>query len=74
MLQKLRAKREEKGLTTKEMAELMNYKSASTYSKKEREEIPLSVDEAKKICIILNTTLDEIFLNKSYLDKIENKI
>lgn len=73
MLQKLRNKREEKGLTIKDMADLLNYKSSSTYAKKEREEIPINIEEAIKICIILNTTLDEIFLNKNYLNKIENK-
>lgn len=70
MLKKLREKREEKGLTIEEMANLLNYKSSSTYAKKEREEIPISITEAKKICIILNTTLDEIFLSKNYLNKI----
>lgn len=70
MLQKLREKREEKGLTIKDMANLLNYKSSSTYAKKEREELPINITEAKKMCIILNTTLDEIFLSKNYLDKI----
>lgn len=70
MLQKLREKREEKGLTIKDMANLLNYKSSSTYAKKEREELPINITEAKKMCIILNTTLDEIFLNKNYLNKI----
>lgn len=71
MLQKLRNKREEKGLTIKNMAELLNFRSSSTYAKKEREEIPLNIEEARKICFILNTTLDEIFLDKNYLNKIE---
>ena len=70
MLQKLREKRGEKGLTIKDMANLLNYKSSSTYAKKEREELPINITEAKKMCIILNTTLDEIFLSKNYLDKI----
>lgn len=70
MLQKLREKREEKGLTIKDMSNLLNYKSPSTYAKKEREELPINIEEAKKICIILNTTLNEIFLSKNYLDKI----
>lgn len=70
MLQKLREKREEKGLTIKDMANLLNYKSSSTYAKKEREELPINITEAKKMCIILNTTLDEIFLSKNYLNKI----
>lgn len=73
MLQNLRNKREEKGLTTKNMADLLNYKSSSTYAKKERGEIPISIEEAKKICFILNTTLDEIFLSKNYLNKTEKR-
>ena len=63
MLNKLREKREEKGLTTKDMANLLNYKSSSTYAQKERGNLPINIDEAKKICIILNTPLDEIFLS-----------
>ena len=73
MLQNLRNKREEKGLTINNMAKLLNYKSSSTYAKKEREEIPINLEEAKKICFILNTTLNELFLDKNYLNKIENK-
>lgn len=73
MLYKLRRKREEKGLTVEDMAKLLNYKSSSTYSKKEREEIPINIEEAKKICIILNTTLDEIFLKENYLNKTEKR-
>ena len=73
MLQNLRNKREEKGLTTKNMADLLNYKSSSRYAKKERGEIPISIEEAKKICFILNTTLDEIFLSKNYLNKTEKR-
>lgn len=72
MLQKLRKMREDKGLTVKDMSNLLNYKSPSTYAKKEREEIPISLYEAQKICIILNTTLDEIFLSENYLNKIQN--
>jgi transcriptional regulator with XRE-family HTH domain len=71
MLEKLRKKRKEYNLTVYDMANLLHLKSASTYSKKERGEIPINIDEAKKICLILRCSMDEIFLNKNYLNKIE---
>ena len=61
MQKQLREKRQERNITVKEMAELLGYKSDSTYSKKERGEIAITVDEAKKICLILNCTMDDIF-------------
>lgn len=69
MLKKLRENRKRKGLTTADMAKLLNLKSSSTYAKKEREEIKISLEEAKKICIILNCSLDEIFLSRNYLKR-----
>lgn len=73
MLDRLRKKREERNFTVEDMANLLNYKSSSTYSKKEREEIQMYLYEAIKICMILNCTLDEIFLPKNYLNKIEKR-
>ena len=61
MQKQLREKRQERNITVKEMAELLGYKSDSTYSKKERGEIAITVDEAKKICLILNCSMDDIF-------------
>lgn len=63
MQKQLREKRQERNITVKEMAELLGYKSDSTYSKKERGEISITVDEAKKMCLILNCTLNDIFFN-----------
>lgn len=61
MQKKLREKRQEKNITVEEMAELLGYKSASTYSKKERGEIVITINEAKKICLILGCSMDSIF-------------
>lgn len=74
MLKKLRENRKRKGLTTSDMAKLLNFKSSSTYAKKEREEIRISLEEARKICIILNCSLDEIFLSQNYLNKIKKEV
>ncbi len=61
MQKELREKRQERNITVKEMANFLGYKSDSTYSKKERGEIAITIDEAKKICIILNCTMNDIF-------------
>lgn len=61
MQKKLREKRKERNITTSEMAELLGYKSSSTYAKKERGEIAITLDEAKKMCIILGCTINDIF-------------
>lgn len=70
MLHRLRKKREDKGFTISNMANILNYKSSSTYAKKEREEIPLNINEAIKIVMFLDCGLDEIFLPQNYLNKI----
>lgn len=62
MQRKLREKRKNRNLTIKEMANLLGYKSQSTYAKKERGEIVISTDEAIKICLILDCPFEEIFL------------
>lgn len=58
---KLREKRKSKKITCKQMAKILGFKSDSTYSKKERKELPITIDEANKIAIVLGCTLDEIF-------------
>lgn len=60
MLNKIIEKRKEKNITQEEMAKIIG-KKASTYAKKEREELPTTIDEAKKICGFLNCDLN-IFL------------
>lgn len=67
MFYKLRNKRIERNITVSEMAEMLNLKSASTYSKKERGEIPIKIEEAKKICLILGCGMDDIFLKWKYV-------
>ena len=54
-------KRKEKNITQEKMAEIIG-KKASTYAKKERGELPITIDEAKKICEFLDCELN-IFLN-----------
>lgn len=61
MLSEVIKKRKEKNITQKEMAKVIG-KKASTYAKKERGELPITIDEAKKICDFLNCELN-IFLN-----------
>lgn len=61
MFKNLIIKRKEKNITQEEMAEIIG-KKASTYAKKERGELPITIDEAKKICEFLDCELN-IFLN-----------
>lgn len=71
MEKELREKRKERKITVKEMAKFLGFKSDSTYSKKERKEIPITIDEAKKMCVILNCSMDEIFF-KNKLSQQDN--
>lgn len=61
MQKKLREKRQERKITTSEMADFLGYKSGSTYAKKERGEIAITLDEARKICTILGCSINDIF-------------
>lgn len=62
MYQKLKQFRTEKGLTLKEMSQILGYSSPNAYSRKEKGERRITVEEAKIIAKILNKSMDEIFL------------
>lgn len=62
MYKKLRNKRKEKKYTIEKMGKIIS-KKGTTYSKKERGEIPFSIDEANLICSELNCNYEDIFLN-----------
>ena len=53
--------RQKNGLTHKNMAELLNLKTASAYCKKELGHVPFSLQEAKIISDFYGKTIEEIF-------------
>lgn len=52
MYKELREKRKKKKISVNDIASIIN-KSPTTYSKKERGELPITIDEAKEICNFL---------------------
>lgn len=60
MFENLRKIRQAKGFTCENMAEQMGLTKA-TYSKKERGQITMTLDDANKISNILGSSVDEIF-------------
>lgn len=62
MYPKLIGKRKEKGLTQKNMADLIGI-SKNNYYLKEQGKLDFGLLEIKKILSILDSTYDEIFLN-----------
>lgn len=62
MYRKLREKRKSKKYTIEKMGKIIS-KKGTTYSKKERGEIPFFVEEANLICSELNCKYEDIFLN-----------
>ncbi len=68
MFEKLREIRQAKGFTCENMAEQMGLTKA-TYSKKERGQITMTLNDADKISNILGSSVDEIF----FADKVSFK-
>lgn len=58
----LRKLRKEKNLTCDYMAKNLGYSNRSVYSKKERGLLPITIEEAKTISLILKVKIDDIFL------------
>ena len=57
----LQSLRKEHGITHKEMAELINLKTASAYCKKELGYVPFSLQEAKIVADFFGKRIEEIF-------------
>lgn len=57
ILKKIRDTRIEQGKTLKDMSEYLNYKSISTYGKKELGLSPITIREYIDICNYLNKSL-----------------
>ena len=68
MFERLREIRQAKNYTCAYMAEKMGL-TKGTYSKKERGQITMTLEDAKKISEILNGTVDDIF----FADKVSLK-
>lgn len=57
----LKTERKSKKLSGTQMAKFLGFKNSSTYYKKERQEIPTTISEAKEISKLLGKTIDELF-------------
>jgi len=68
LFERLREIRQNKGYTCESMAEAMGLTKA-TYSKKERGQITMTLEDAEKISAILGSSVDEIF----FADKVSFK-
>ena len=62
MLSKLRILRKEQKISTNKMSEILGFKTASAYSKKESGNVPITLDEAIKISNFFGKSINEIFL------------
>lgn len=71
MYPKLIGKRNEKGLTQQEMADLLGI-SKGNYNLKENGKLDFNLLEVKKILKILDTSYDEIFFEKDVTEKSYN--
>ena len=64
MFENLKIARKEKGLTIRDMAVLLGLKAPSSYWKKEHGDVIFSLDEAKKVSIVLGKSLEELFFKE----------
>jgi transcriptional regulator with XRE-family HTH domain len=51
-------------VSAEELTELINLQSISSYYKKERGEVPTTIDEAKVLARRLGKTIDELFIEE----------
>lgn len=63
MLERLKELREKKNITVTQMSEMLGYKTAAAYWKKENGMSNINIAEAGKIAEILGCTVDDIFFN-----------
>ena len=64
MYENLRRIRKERGMTCEQMGGILGVKMG-TYSKKERKQIPFSLEEAKKISNLFRISIEKIFFANS---------
>lgn len=60
---KLKQKRIDRGISQDEMAKKLGYTGKSGYSMLENGHVSISLDKAKIIADILNSTIEDIFFN-----------
>ena len=73
MYEKLRNVRKNKRIKARDLADILGLKTLAAYYKKENETVPLTIEEGIKICVKLETTLNEIFLPDDYLSETLDK-
>ncbi len=61
MFERLRELRKAKGLTCENMAELMGLETKGAYSKKELGQTKFSLEDARKVSIVLGYSVEDIF-------------
>ena len=69
MFDNLRKLRKNKGFTCQTMSELMGLETKSAYSKKELGKTKISLDDARKISVILGEKIEDIFFEDEVSSK-----
>lgn len=64
MFDNVKTARKEKGLTIRDMSVILGLKAPSSYWKKEHGDVIFSLDEAKKVSIVLGKSLEELFFKE----------
>ena len=75
MFENLRKLRQEKNIKARDIAEKLGLKTEGAYYKKETGSVPFTLEEGKIVADILETPIEEFFLQINYLNKIKtNKL
>ena len=61
MFEKLREIRTQKGVTCKQLAELLGLKTRGAYQKKEMGNVPFTLEEAKRIADFFRMDINDVF-------------
>ncbi len=71
MFENLRKLRQEKNIKARDIAEKLGLKTEGAYYKKETGSVPFTLEEGKIVADILETPIEEFFLQINYLNKIK---
>ena len=74
MFERLRILRNEKGVTCEQLSILLGLKTRGAYQKKEAENVPFTLEEAKKIADFFKKNINEVFFtHEVYCEDTEPK-
>ena len=63
MFKRLRKIRKAENIKAKQMSDVLGLETESAYYKKEAGDVPFTLEEGRKISILLNRTIEDIFFN-----------